>query len=496
MYSMLVVDDEVRERNIVRLLFQQKYENQFYINEAGSGEETLKILEEGQADILIIDIQMPGMNGLETVKKIRETNKQIYIIILTAFNYFEYAKEAIEAGVNDFLLKPLIRDELKKAMDKFFQHYMEKNHHINSIEEQEAKELLSKELVSLLSFSSKDSHEIDRYINLLNIKEKIGYCAVFNPVETDSYSEVSRNYLKIISEHLETLLKEGRKRYIINKIGGKMVIFIFSNDLNEDGEEDWIQNLLKKTCRHVHIKISLGKGKAYPVGIRLHDSFMEALGQLNHTIVELNTKEYEKIVSKNIKEQNIQKATSIIKDLLMAMSTEKYDKIKFKTIEILTEVTKKTLDHEIREKLLDELSFIIQIEEMEHLIKFIEGYIKKIGKELESISNANRHYIVDQVVQYIKEHYSESLSVEELASQFYISSFYLSKLFKDNQKLCFTDYVTNYRINKAIELMEDASRNIKNIAYEVGYVDANYFSRVFKKKMGIGPREYRKNYIR
>lgn len=498
MYNILVVDDEARERNIVRILLQQKYENQFNINEASSGEEAIKILNEGQADILIMDIQMPGMNGLEAVKKIRQTNKQIYIIILTAYNYFEYAKDAIEAGVNDFLLKPLIREELKRATDKFFQHYIEiTQYNTSDTDYRSTMEFLSKELVSLLAFSSKDAHEVERYINLLNIKNKQGYCVIFEPVFKTTHAETINTYYHSVLAFLQQAFERDYRRYIVNCIGGKIVIFVFVDEIYQhDIEEKLIKTIHKKASEYTHTEMLMSKGRAYSVGIDLNQSFTEALAQLNHSIVELNTKDYEKLVSKNIREQNIQKATAIINDLMMEMNKDnELDKIKFKMIGILTEVTKKTLDHAMQVKYLDDLSFIIKIDKLENLLKFIQGYIKKIGKELENSYNDKSHYVIDQIIKYINNNYDQPLSVEELASEFNLSSFYLSKLFKDYQKVCFTDYVTNTRIEKAIELMEDVSKNIKNIANEVGYWDANYFSRVFKKKMGIGPKEYRKNFL-
>ena len=118
MYKLLVADDEQKDRNIVRLLVEKQYGDLFEILEAKSGTQALEILRNDQIDLLLLDMNMPGLSGMGVI---RELKKPTYLIILTAYSFFDYAREALRYGVKDYILKPPIRSELYAAIDRFLQ---------------------------------------------------------------------------------------------------------------------------------------------------------------------------------------------------------------------------------------------------------------------------------------------------------------------------------------------------------------------------------------
>ena len=120
-FRVLIVDDEEKDRSIVKILLQRQYEDLFEIFEAENAAEAKETLKKQQMDLLMADIHMPGINGLQLVKELRENSTRLYIMILTAYNYFEYAKEAIRYQVNDFILKPPIRTEFYEAVQRFLE---------------------------------------------------------------------------------------------------------------------------------------------------------------------------------------------------------------------------------------------------------------------------------------------------------------------------------------------------------------------------------------
>ena len=113
MYKLLVADDEQKDRNIVRLLVEKQYGDLFEILEAKSGTQALEILRNDQIDLLLLDMNMPGLSGMGVI---RELKKPTYLIILTAYSFFDYAREALRYGVKDYILKPPIRSELYAAI--------------------------------------------------------------------------------------------------------------------------------------------------------------------------------------------------------------------------------------------------------------------------------------------------------------------------------------------------------------------------------------------
>lgn len=112
MYKIVIADDELIERRAIKTIINSNFKDLFEIHEAKNGREAIELNDRIKPHILIMDIKMPGINGIEAIKEIRKNFKEVYIIIISAFDYFSYVKEAMEYDVRDYLLKPLRRSEL------------------------------------------------------------------------------------------------------------------------------------------------------------------------------------------------------------------------------------------------------------------------------------------------------------------------------------------------------------------------------------------------
>ena len=172
-FRVLIVDDEEKDRSIVKILLQRQYEDLFEILEAGNAAEAKEALAKQQVDLLMADIHMPGVNGLKLVKELRETNARLYIMILTAYNYFEYAKEAIRYQVNDFLLKPPIRTEFYEAVQRFLDWAREERDGLQL--DETSQEVFARELGECIMMNA-DRKKIDAYKELLHIREDRVFC--------------------------------------------------------------------------------------------------------------------------------------------------------------------------------------------------------------------------------------------------------------------------------------------------------------------------------
>ncbi|MEL7596906.1 MAG: AraC family transcriptional regulator, partial [Clostridiaceae bacterium] len=161
----------------------------------------------------------------------------------------------------------------------------------------------------------------------------------------------------------------------------------------------------------------------------------------------------------------------------------------------LSSITKSCLGKEYTSSNLNDLALLIALDEFHDIIKFTQRFVEKLLEQVNEQQNNKRHFIIDKVVEYVNENYHLPICVEETAQKFSLSPFYFSKLFKEYQNINFVDFITEIRIKKAIELFANESLNIKEIAYQVGYRDANYFSRVFKKMIGMSPKDYRNKFF-
>ena len=161
MYKLLVADDEQKDRNIVWLLVEKQYGDLFEILEAKSGTQALEILRNDQIDLLLLDMNMPGLSGMGVI---RELKKPTYLIILTAYSFFDYAREALRYGVKDYILKPPIRSELYAAIDRFLQERKEQPGD-NGLRQK----ALARELATQMLFYS-NAQKIGNYCQLLGLE--------------------------------------------------------------------------------------------------------------------------------------------------------------------------------------------------------------------------------------------------------------------------------------------------------------------------------------
>ncbi|MCM3767804.1 response regulator [Neobacillus niacini] len=257
MYKLLIVDDEMLERRVLKMIISTKINTVEIVGEAENGRKAIQLSEQFAPDIIIMDIKMPGVDGIEAVKIIKQQNKDVKIIMLSAFNTFEYARQVMQQGVKEYLVKPARKDELVTAIER---------------------------VVSELEKENQEKEE---------------------------------------------------QRSILEKLQRERV----------PGETDW----------------------------QLHSD----------------------------------------------------------------------------------------------------------------------HRKMQKVKSFIEDHFTKTISLEDAAEYVDISPYYLSKLFKEQFSINFIDYVTQLRVERAKELMKNPDRSLKEICYDVGYKDPNYFSRVFKKITGFSPSEYR-----
>ncbi len=118
MYQILIADDERKDRNIIRILLERCYAGRFHFREAENGEQALEILRREAVDLLLLDINMPGLSGIDVLHRLEA---RPYTIMLTAYDHFVYTREALRCGARDYLLKPPMREEFYQAIDRFLQ---------------------------------------------------------------------------------------------------------------------------------------------------------------------------------------------------------------------------------------------------------------------------------------------------------------------------------------------------------------------------------------
>ncbi len=528
MYQVLIVDDEARERNIIKILLERQYPKKFEFCEANNGEAAISEFEKNQPELLIIDIRMPGMDGIEAIKRIRKQSLDVYVIIITAYDHFEFAKEAIKNGVNDFILKPPSRDSFNQAINKFLQYIEKRELNKRNVEETQEKlehwiSVMKKDMAISLAYGGLEEN-IEGYFSMLDISYHWGVCILFN-LENENNTFLRENnidekfYLNKISNYINEFMKKSLVQYISGIQGKNIITFLFLREKDKETSYktalDISSSIVKYIQGNANLTIKAGVGRNYLLVKDLSKSYEEALSAIknkkktsnNKLVYAYNVEDqknednddcYEKLLVKKIREGNQSEVIDILLESFNFLKNKYSNEqmtLKVRIIELLSSITKSCLGKEYTSSSLNDLAPLIRLDEFHEIIKFAQGFVEKIFKQVKDQQNSKRHFIIDKVLEYVNENYYQPLSVEETAQMFSLSPFYFSKLFKEHQNINFVDFITEVRIKKAIELFSDESLNIKEIAYKLGYQDPNYFSRVFKKTTGVSPKDYRNKFF-
>jgi len=376
-YNLLLVDDEkpIREKLINNTDWTG---NDYQVFAAADGAEALEIIKNKGIDILVTDIQMPKLSGMNLIEKARESSSQLKVIVISGFAEFEYAQKSIRFGVNEYLLKPFRSKKLLEVVNKARDELIEEKNN-------------EQRLASLRA-------EMSSYIN----ENKLN--SIYNWLIDDQFFQHQSLIMDRID--LNAVLKRGSRDDILKTVN-KIIDELESVDLNREKLYVVLNNLILESFKII-------KDLDYRV-----EDLLEII----------NKERIEKIDSENLKEIEI-----ILKEFLLRL----HDLISFNP-------------------------------------------------------DDKNQQIISEMKEYIAANYQDGITLSEMARKFNLSSGHLSNLFHEETGESFSDYLNMIRLNKAKELLKTTDDKIYQIADQLGFNDAYYFSSWFKKLVGASPTTYRDN---
>lgn len=517
-YKVFLVEDEVVTREGIRDNVDWGAAGFEFCGEAPDGEVALPLIEESKPDVLITDIKMPFMDGLQLSKIIREYMPWIKIIILSGHNEFEYAQSAVKLGVTEYLLKPVSAQDLLLVL-KNMSAMLDREKH----ERQELKNLqttaennlsLSREkfLLKLVMGGISSAEAIDQSQQLgLNIVARYYMVGLLRAELCDDdrafdYQEYER-VRKILTDFA----------------GNNLDVFIASKDMEElvflmKGETPdqllqeggFLADLIKKEVEmqtDCTVIVELGTPQQRLGDI--HFSFAEALTRtkgktltpaesagFEKDLIKLNRKE----IKNYLKLGSIHKFNEFYSTELGAVSrlVEQSTHVKhYLYIDLILTIAQFISDlggdvdevlpeiHQIEDKLSD-------IHTSDRFASEIRNLFSKAFSYRKNKINQERFKAIQRAITYIEQHFGESdLRMEDLAHKFGLSPSYFSTVFRQNVGETFRTYLGRLRINTAKELLKTTNLKCAEIAFRCGYNDPHYFSSVFKKKTGQTPLKFR-----
>lgn len=528
MYKMMIVDDEYLSRYSLRALINKKFNNIEIVGEAENGRQAVEFYRRLHPEITIMDIKMPGINGIDASVEILNEFPDANILILTAYDNFEFIKRALDIGVKGYILKPVKESEVVEKINKILNNINERLNQNDFMEMVESKIKIVKpfmedELISAFVTGNFDTVKVNNYIDFLQEEIEAGYFMLVSSGQSFSkeINDCIRNriqnekMLSILTRHLPLM----KKCFFRKNLGNTIVIFIPADirHLLADVSKEAImiaQEIKRKLKVIGDIDATIGIGDVYHSIKDFHKSYSEAAIAHKKAVPGIDIQyfglleqgartpgchvypiEMEGRFTEQLKTRNITNAKSYANEILenILENTGSLDIVKEYVGEFFT-IFKRTLlkigistGNSTGTGILSELGEISSMEELHIWCMRILSELLELAEEGSNKSTD----VIGRIFEYTNRNFNKDITLDTAASEAGITPQYLSKVFKEKYGTNFIDYITKKRLEYAEELLKKSDKSIKEISKIAGYEDANYFCRLFRKDTGLSPKEYR-----
>lgn len=519
-YKVFLVEDEIVTREGIRDNVNWGAVGFEFCGEAPDGEIALPRIEETQPDVLITDIKMPFMDGLQLSKIIREHMPWVKIIILSGHNEFEYAQSAVKLGVTEYLLKPVSANDLHQVLaglsDTLDQEKKERENLRTLQTKVDSNLVLSREnfLLKLVmgGVSSAEAIEESQHFGLdmiaryyLVVLIRVELCPDSRPFDYYEYHQVEQLVSELAGNNMDVFLTKKDPEELVLLIKGDS-----QEQLIQEG--NFLAGLIKDEVeKQTTCKVVIEIGSPQDRLGDIHRSFSEAL---------VRSKSTEKVASRTKHDDDgfvlIKIDHEAIENYLKFGSMQEFEAFFSTTIQPIGEIAMQSdlIKHyllvdiiltatqfvsDLGEK-IEELGIDFHdIENMLSDIRHIEHIKAKIADIFtaaitfrDSRSNHERSRILHQVKAYLDKTFTNpDLKMSEIAAKFHLSPSHFSTVFRQEFNITFRDYLGELRINHAKELLRTSDLKCADVAHQSGFNDSHYFSYAFKKKTGKTPLQYR-----
>ena len=504
MVSLLFVDDDRDILEGLKSTIKWSLIGVKIVGTVGNGIEALEFLEENPSlDIIVTDVRMPGMDGIELSKNVSENYPQTKLIILSGYSEFKYAKSAMEYGVSSYLLKPVMIKELLETVYKISKEIIKKQEEQEKNKEKFLLEAMIKNLDSKESLIEGFKNQgIKKYISpyfLINIQFSLWESSLKIMKELE-------DEFKIKAEQFFLLQRYPSEYYFIiaASIEEKDIILILTN---------WKEILLEQ--KSIEVKIAMSQkfetltdlNKAYEqVNIALKSSFFYEDKEIyfyNEEEESVRTKESKdplkavnSLIYKGEGTIDIDSLDQIFNSLI---KQGLYDEEVFKdvSVNILNRILKVSIQkneyiysavYEEHLKVKESIKCCRKFSQLHEIMIDFFIFVGQIDKNNKLDSKSR---ITNEMKEFINNNYFKDLDINQLSSMFNRSPNYLSHLFSEICGETFSKYLNKVRIERSKELLKKPDYTLYCIAKDIGYSDQRYFIKMFKKNTGLTPTEFR-----
>lgn len=503
MFRILLVDDEKTEREGIRFLID-KFALPLKVAEASNGKKALEYIREHPVDILLTDVKMPYMDGLELARAANGYNSNLVIIIFSAYGEFEYARQACEVNAVNYLLKPIEVEEFRSVMEKVIAICRERK---QWEEKKESLLVADKSLLFLKLMSPKAScEEIGKSLEAYGVHLQNKHMAVVC-IETE------RNYFEHhYDEFLKVLEKEVPMGYeYINQYPNLANILLYDGSRMEQEEiERAAEKIYRAMTRLGDGKVSMIVGrrcfgwKDFGKNIqeieRLREDTFSCFsgviyaGKVHRGKEErlTQTERMKQDVLASIRNRDLDMVKEQMAAYLRCLKDEKSSSAMYAKYTFLDIVKALYEEYGIYHKgiLFETTEEIMGCSGLDEVEDAFYRVMEKAGS-MQQGKEADVSQTVAEIIRMVKNEYMEDLSLEGIAGKVCLTPAYVSYIFKQETGVSLIKYLTDYRMQQAKALLEQGKLKIVGVGKACGYPNQSYFNRLFKNHFGVTPKQYR-----
>ncbi|MBO5281831.1 MAG: response regulator transcription factor [Lachnospiraceae bacterium] len=518
MYKILIADDEEYIRNGLRCIMDWEAEGFTVCGDAANGEAALSMIRQLRPDLVLIDIRMPKINGLEVVKRCSEQELPCKFIIISGFSDFTYAQTAIRYGVENYLTKPLDEDELLQAVRRTKISLDDQYRNMNHLEHirRKAKDAIlhdivlgAEDLPALL-----EGNDIEPLELAADVYQIVIYESFSQDKDSPFYSFADLLQVSNHGQHTFNDFEEDHKNVILLK--GNYALSRFRDFLKHyQGSNPPQKGSPLDT-------LFLAYGRPVTTLEEVHLSYQDALTLIRRRffcIQGQHTLGYDELPdlsshTNRITPEYLQQNAELLTGYLQTFNRNNVAKTLFRLEEYLYNVSNEIsevklfltdLYLQIKEKMsvlypnsaipFSGNSAVINIiEQKAYLYEIIQFLSEQFEMIMNATGNPSRDNIMDDILYYIEHNYHNNIKLETIAPLFGYNSAYLGKIFSKTVGENFNSYIDHMRIEHSKKLLLNNTYKVYEIAEKVGYRNVDYFHKKFRKYVGESPAEYRKKY--
>mgnify|MGYP000987478097 CR=1 FL=1 len=523
MVKMMVVDDEPILQEYLRSHIDWKLYKVELCNEAKNGVDALKKIEKNTPDIVLVDINMPFMDGIELSEKLKRKYPEMSIIILTGYGEFEHARKAIGLGEIGFITEPFEKEKLLKSvikakniMQKEKQEKANLENHLHFV-----KEWLFNYLVSSdYTYDDEQTYTLLKNLGIHMFSQKyLVSCIEIDKIYQNMEELKERSLCKFaVSNILNEIVETKDSHIIFNGPEGRIVsILEFDNEECNNINIEAFEKVCRLVKQYLGFTITVGIGSVQTGFRGIRKSYLDALAALqnkfilgcdrvieydNLNLFGLGNGLYPAAINEdiliNLRLGNFNNVEAKLKEILLYLKSQKvtveYAYAAFMGLISLLLSYMTECGNDIQSIFGKNFSPFSEIKNKDSIDEAYNWLVSLFKKALQSSANnriTRTRKIAEAAKNYIDTHYpDQDLSINKVASSVYVNPSYLRAVYKKEFGITVNEYIINVRMNKAREHLKAGNLKLSEISELIGFSDASYFSKCFKKHFGVSPSEY------